>query len=348
MHNMKKFAALFLAVIMTFSLSACGSSNNNDRNSDRDNRNNRDTVEESNSTDESSKINNFRNNSGNKTGTVGDTMSTQWFDFTVNSATAYGNEYEGYSAESGYQLLVVNVTIKNTFNDVNPMFYSDFTIVWGSSDDYYDYPLQNAESLSDDFLPDTYYMDPGDEVTGNLLFEIPAAETDFKLSYVEVDDEDNVYDTYTVSFQVEAFEYETETFIGVLGETMSTYWFDFSVDEAVLTNEYEGSTPSDGNVLLVLTMTIVNTYFEDVPMYRGDFDVEWDDPDSYETPISIFINGEELTEEIYYLPCADLVDATFVYEVAEGYNEFIVYFDEYFADETLGNIFGVYIVPDEM
>lgn len=345
MHNMKKFAALFLAVIMTFSLSACGSGNNNDRNSDRDNR---DTVEDSNSTDESSKVNNFRNNSGRTAGSVGDTMSTTWFDFTVNSADAYGNEYEGYSAERGYQLLVVNVTIENTFNEVNPMFYSDFTVVWGSSDDYYDYPLQNAESLSDDFLPDTYYMDPGDKVTGSLLYEIPADETDFKLSYVEVDDEDNVYDTFTVSFQVDAFEYETETIIGNLGETMSTYWFDFTLDDAVLTSEYEGSTPSDGNVLLVLTMTIENTYFEAVPMYSGDFDVEWDDPDSYETPISIFINGEELTEDAYELPYADLVDATFVYEVAEGYDEFIVYFDEYFADETLGNIFGVYFVPDEM
>lgn len=342
---MKKFAALFLAVIMTFSLSACGSGNNNDRNS---NRNDRDTVEESNSTNESSKIDNFRNNSGSKTGSVGDTMSTQWFDFTVNSAVAYGNEYEGYSAERGYQLLVVNVTIKNTFNDVNPMFYSDFTVVWGSSDDYYDYPLQNAESLSDDFLPDTYNMDPGDEVTGSLLYEIPAAETNFKLSYVEVDDEDTVYDTYTVSFQVDAFEYENETIIGDFGETMSTYWFDFSVDDAVLTSEYEGSTPSDGKVLLVLTMTIENTFNDVVPMYSGDFDVEWEDPDSYETPIRIFINGEELMEDSYELPYADLVDATFVYEVAEGYEEFIIYFDEYFADDTWGNSIGVYFVPDEM
>lgn len=342
---MKKFAALFLAVIMTFSLSACGSGNNNDRNS---NRNDRDTVEESNSTNESSKIDNFRNNSGRTTGSVGDTMSTQWFDFTVNSAAAYGNEYEGYFAERGYQLLVVNVTIKNTFNDVNPMFYSDFTVVWGSSDDYYDFPLQNAESLSDDFLPDTYNMDPGDEVTGNLLFEIPAAETNFKLSYVEVDDADNIYDTYTVSFQVDAFEYENETFIGNLGETMSTYWFDFSVDDAVLTSEYEGSTPADGRVLLVLTMTIENTFNDVVPMYSGDFDVEWEDPDSYESPIRIFINGEELMEDTYDLPYADLVDATFVYEVDEGYDEFIVYFDEYFADETLGDIYGVYFVPDEM
>lgn len=339
---MKKFTALFLTVIMVFSLSACGSGNNNDRNTDHD------TVDESNSTDNSSKINSFRNNSGDTTGSVGDTMSTQWFDFTVNSVSAYGNEYLGYTADRGYRLLIVNVTIENTFDDVNPMFYSDFTIDWGSSDDYYDYPLQNAESLSDDFLPDTYYMNPGDKVTGNLLYEIPAEETDLKLSYVEIDDQDTVYDTYTVRFQVDAFEYETETVIGELGDTMSTYWFDFTVDDAVLTSEYEGSTPSAGNVLLVLTMTLDNTYFEAVPMYASDFDVEWDDPESYETPISIFINGEELTEDAYEIPYADIVDATFVYEVAEGYEDFIVYFDEYFADETLGNIYGVYFVPDEM
>lgn len=345
MHNMKKFAALFLAVIMTFSLSACGSGNNNDRNSDRDNR---DTVEDSNSTEESSKVNNFRNNSGRTAGSVGDTMSTQWFDFTVNSVSAYGNEYLGYTTERGLRLLVVNVTIENTFDDVNPMFDDDFSISWGGPDGYYDYPVTDAESLSDDILPSEYYMNPGDKVTGDLLFEVPAEETDLTISYVEIDDQDNVYDTFNVSFQVDAFEYETETIIGELGDTMSTYWFDFTVDDAVLTSEYEGSTPSAGNVLLVLTMTLDNTYFEAVPMYASDFDVEWDDPESYETPISIFINGEELTEDAYEIPYADMVDATFVYEVAKGYEDFIVYFDEYFADETLGNIYGVYFVPDEM
>lgn len=340
---MNKFAALFLTGIMVIALAACGSDNNNDRNS---NRNNRDTVEESNSTDESSKINNLQNISGKTTGVIGDTMSTAWFDFTVNSVSAYGNEYLGYTADHNYRLLVVNVTIENTFDEVNPMFDQDFTITWG--DDYHAYPVEQGENLSDDMLPSEYQMNPGDKETGNLLFEIPAGETDLKFSYVEVDDEDNIYDTFTVSFQVEAFEYETETIIGNLGDTMNTYWFDFSVDEAVLTSEYEDITPSDGNVLLVLTMTIDNTYFEAVPMYASDFDVEWDDPDSYETPIRIFINGEELTEDIYELPYADLVDAIFVYEVAEGYNEFIVYFDEYFADETLGNIYGVYFVPDEL
>lgn len=347
---MKKFTALFLTAVMAVSLAACGSDSNNSRNSDRDYR---DSTEDSGFTNNSSEIDNSEtdnssNTSGKTTGTVGDTMSTTWFDFTVNSVTAYGNEYEGYSAQHGCQLLVANITIENTYSEVNPMFSTDFMVVWGSSDDYYDYPLQNADSLSDDFLPDAYNMDPGDKITGNLLFEIPANETDLKFSYVEIDDADNVYDTFTVSFQVEAFEYESETFIGTLGDTMRTYWFDFSVDEAVLTSEYEGSTPSDGNVLLVLTMTIDNTYFEAVPMYSSDFDVEWDDPDSYETPIRIFINGEELTEDSYELPYADLVDATFVYEVAEGYEEFIVYFDEYFADETLGNIYGVYFIPDEM
>ena len=340
---MNKLAALFLTIILAVSLSACGSGNNNDRNS---NRNNRDTVKESNSTDESSKINSLRNTSGKTTGVVGDTMSTTWFDFTVNSVSAYGNEYLGYIAEHNCRLLVVNITIKNTFDEVNPMYDHDFSLTWG--DDYYAYPVEEAENLSDDMLPSEYQMNPGDKETGNLLFEIPADETDLKLSYVEIDDADNVFDTFTVSFQVEAFEAETETIMGDLGDTMSTYWFDFSVDEAVLTSEYEGSTPSEGNVLLVLMMTIDNTYFEAVPMYASDFDVEWEDPDSYETPIRIFINGEELTEDIYELPFADLVDATFVYEVAEGYNEFIVYFDEYFADETLGNIYGVYFVPDEM
>lgn len=342
---MKKFTALFLTVIMTVSLAACGLDNISSGNSGRNNSN---TIEDSNSTNDSSKIDSFRNTSGKTSGIVGDTMSTTWFDFTVNSVSAHGNEYLGYTAERNYRLLVVNVTIENTFDEVNPMFDDDFSITWG--DDYYAYPVEDAENLSDDMLPSEYQMNPGDKVTGDLLFEIPASETNLIFSYEEIDDQGTSYDTFKVSFQVEAFVYESETIIGELGDTMSTYWFDFSVDEAVLTNEYEGSTPSAGRVYLVLTMTMENTFYEAVPMYRGDFDVEWDDPDaeSYETPVMIFINGEELTEDSYEIPYADLVDATMVFEVDKGYDEFVVYFDEYFADDTLGNVLGVYFVPEEM
>lgn len=342
---MKKIAALFLAGIMTVSLAACGLDNNSSGNSGRNNSN---SIENSNSTNDSSKIDNFRNTSGKKTGIVGDTMSTTWFDFTVNSVSAYGNEYLGYTAERNDRLLVINVTIENTFGEVNPMFDDDFCITWG--DNYMVYPVEDAENLGGDILPSEYQMNPGDKVTGDLLFEVPADKTDLKFEYEEIDDQGDTYDTYKVSFQVEPFEYENETIIGELGDIMSTYWFDFSVDEAVLTSEYEGSTPSAGRVYLVLTITMENTFYEDVPMYRGDFDVEWDDPDaeSYETPVMIFINGEELTEDSYDIPYADLVDATMVFEVDEGYDEFVVYFDEYFADETFGNVLGVYFVPDEM
>lgn len=340
----KKFAALFLAVIMVVSLSACAMGDNGNPN-----RSNSDSVENSNSANGSSKIDSFRNTSGKTSGIVGDTMSTKWFDFTVNSVSEYGNKYMGFTANHGYRLLVVNVTIENTFDDVNPMFDDDFSISWGNSDDDYDYPVPDAKNLSDDILPSEYYMEPGERVTGDLLFEIPADETALTISYVEIDDQDTVYNTYKVSFQVEAYAFEGDTIIGELGDTMSPYWFDFSVDDAILTTEYEGSRPSAGKVYLVLTMTLENTYHEAVPMYNSDFDVEWDDPEeeSYEIPVRIFINGEELTEGTYEIPYADIVDAVMVYEVDKGYDEFTVYFDEIFADDTSGNVLGVHLVPEK-
>ena len=134
---------------------------------------------------------------------------------------------------------------------------------------------------------------------------------------------------------------------GEIGDTMSTAWFDFNVTSATTYSEYNGNNPSEGCQFLVLEMWLTNTYNESVPMYWDDFDVEWDDPDSFELPVSMTVDGKELTEEEYSLRRARSANLVLVYEVPEGYDEFLLYFDEIFEDGTLENVFAVYLAPEQ-
>lgn len=143
-------------------------------------------------------------------------------------------------------------------------------------------------------------------------------------------------------------EYGDSAYIwGQVGDTLSTVWFDFNVTSATLYNEYNGNTPSDGCQFLVLEIWVKNTFNESVPMFWSDFDVEWDERDSYELPVSMTVDGKELTEEEYSLRRAGNANLVLVYEVAEGYDEYYVFFDEDFVDGTVGNVFAVYFTPEQ-
>lgn len=74
---------------------------------------------------------------------------------------------------------------------------------------------------------------------------------------------------------------------GRTGDTMETYFFDFTVNSAYLTSDYAGRTPGEGNVLLVADITVKNTFEQSIEMYDTDFQVQWDDgDDAYAYPIT--------------------------------------------------------------
>ena len=64
---------------------------------------------------------------------------------------------------------------------------------------------------------------------------------------------------------------------GRIGDTMETYFFDFTINSASLTGEYAGRTPEPGNALLVAEVTVKNTYRESIEMYDTDFQLGWGD-----------------------------------------------------------------------
>ena len=141
--------------------------------------------------------------------------------------------------------------------------------------------------------------------------------------------------------------WDNEYIEGEVGETMNTAWFDFNVTSATLYSEYDGNTPSEGCQFLVLEMWLKNTFDESVPMYWYDFPVEWNDPDAWEYPVIMTVDGKELTEEEYSLRRARSANLVMVYEVAEGYDEFYVYFSEEYEGGATGNLLGVYLNPEQ-
>lgn len=67
-------------------------------------------------------------------GRLNDTMHTMFFDFTVTGAYL-AKEYEGYQPAEGNQLLVADITVKNTFRESIEMYDTDFQAQWGEDED---------------------------------------------------------------------------------------------------------------------------------------------------------------------------------------------------------------------
>ena len=150
-------------------------------------------------------------------GRTGDTMETYFFDFTINSAYLTA-EYEGYTpATEGDLFLVAEVTVKNTFRESIEMYDTDFQLAWNEEvdDDSYRYPITTdmetfteLDPVGENQLPGTYSLAVEEERTGELVYEVPAGESDFSIAYLEMFDdgteEGDTGDYYFVYFTAES------------------------------------------------------------------------------------------------------------------------------------------------
>lgn len=139
-------------------------------------------------------------------GYMGDVMHTYWFNFSVNGAYVC-SEFGGYTPAYGNELLVVEITVSNTFRESLPMYDTDFQIQWNDpADDAYRWPVTQdvLDSYMDrgdyDILPEGYYLSINETRTGLLLYEVPEGNNDFSLSYLEVNEDDEIGDLFFVYF----------------------------------------------------------------------------------------------------------------------------------------------------
>lgn len=141
---------------------------------------------------------------------IGDVVHSYFMDFTVNSAYTT-SDYHGHTAPEGMKVLVVNMTIKNTFNETLPMYDDDFQGQWSASSETEEFawPITEAEDGSDldtvagEQLPGTYELAVNESRTGELVFDVPADERDFSVSHMELFDDDSEGDTFFVFFTAE-------------------------------------------------------------------------------------------------------------------------------------------------
>ena len=145
---------------------------------------------------------------GLKKGFVGDTLSTYWFDFTVNdvySCTQYGS----YTASAGNKLVVAAITLKNTCGESVDMWGDDFVILWDSEDD--GAALALPAGISDDQFPDEYILKINETRAGMAVYEVPEDFRDFVIAFQEIyedtENPDNLDgkegETFFVSFTAE-------------------------------------------------------------------------------------------------------------------------------------------------
>lgn len=131
-----------------------------------------------------------------------------------------------------------------------------------------------------------------------------------------------------------AFPAESGVTEAVLGETVSTRWFDCTVEEAEARKSYESDTASSGNKLVVVELELKNTFHEAVSMYDTDFQLYWGEcgPDEWAMPLDPYCE-DQLPRE-YDLEPGKSREGLLVYEVPQEETEFTLAFLELIENGT--------------
>ena len=228
--------------------------------------------------------------------------------------------------------------------------------------------------LSDDQLPAKYELEVDGRKDGLLIYEVPAKLPDgtdnrsFSLSFKEAFSSDKQGDTYTIDFtprgtaNLNTGAYQKGGATGYLGDVLNTYWFNFTVDDAYTCASYGGYQPAAGNQLLVVHLLMKNTFSRNVKMFDGDFELIWESMGSEASawpitatvddaiPIESLLSSDMLPAE-YDLSINQTKEGLLVFEVpAPGTNgadnnTYALFFQEHFADDTVGDDYAILITP---
>ena len=139
---------------------------------------------------------------------------------------------------------------------------------------------------------------------------------------------------------------------GRIGDTMQTYFFDYTVNSAYTCTEFAGTTPAEGNVFLVADVTVHNTNSASIEMYDTDFQAQWgsEAEEDFRVPITYDTENQmdlpTLTDEqlpsTYTLAVDEERTGLLVYEVPAGFQDFSISYQEMFSDDSYGDTFFVF------
>lgn len=127
---------------------------------------------------------------------LGEELANVFFSYQVNDVKT-ASQFNGALPEDGYQYLIINVTVKNVSGQTIPMSMFDFELDWG-----YDGYAYSEDPVTEAQLPTEWEMEADDVTQGDLVFQAPADQTDFSLSYLEVYEDGTEGDYYYIDFQI--------------------------------------------------------------------------------------------------------------------------------------------------
>lgn len=140
---------------------------------------------------------------------MGEKVQTAFFDLTVESAKKSGTfQFEDglYQANEGQTYLVVNVTIKNTYEKDLPMSIGDFTLNYkGKEKDSVITGYGKADLNQDDFMENIFTLKKGESITKSILFTVDDKDK-YTLCYSEYYEDKFEGDNYEVSITPEVIE----------------------------------------------------------------------------------------------------------------------------------------------
>ncbi|MEA4934974.1 MAG: DUF4352 domain-containing protein [Lawsonibacter sp.] len=128
-----------------------------------------------------------------------------------------------------------------------------------------------------------------------------------------------------------------------VGDKVSAYWFDFTVNGVETTDSYGGYEAKDGYRLVVCDMTIKNTFGDVVPMNWADFALLWvgegESDSSADTSLSSMdgsypipqSSDEQLPDE-YEVEKGETREGVLVFEVPNEVTKAAVVFQELYAE----------------
>lgn len=147
-----------------------------------------------------------RSSGNTHTATAPETQTNSFFALTVNDAYMVAS-LDGYYPEYvDGAFLVVDITVEDVLDTDSPMpmFTTDFLLGWEGCAE----PEVAYAKFSDDQLEDQWEMNLGEKVSGKLIFDCPANETEFTITFQEVWDDEFEGDTYVMNFTADTSTYQ--------------------------------------------------------------------------------------------------------------------------------------------
>ena len=131
-----------------------------------------------------------------------------------------------------------------------------------------------------------------------------------------------------------------------IGETINAKWYDFTVNNVEIVDEYEGYKVEDSDSHLVhASITIKNTSNKEVYLFDGDFSLVWNldkEERDYATSIEAYTDTMLKNEMVIGINEEKTIDTVYVIKKSVKKPMAIFYYEQY-TDGQKGNKYYIYV-----